>query len=402
MASSKTITRSVYGAFMARVKERVLDARISAARAINKELVLLYWDIGEAIVRKQHELGWGDAIVERIAKDLQRAFPATTGFSERNVWDMRRLYISYSGDPILRQAVAELKRPVPSRSKIAKEPIVSRLSDELVILRQAVAEIPWGHHLLLLNKLDASEERLWYLRSTAQFGWSRNVLLNQIKSKAYHRSLKVGKSHNFHQALPAHFAEQAEEALKTSYDFGFLGIDGAVKERVMELALIDHIQRFIQELGRGFCFVGRQHRLTLGDKEYFVDLLFYHRFLKVLVAIDLKTGEFKPDHSGQMDFYLNLLNDTERAKDDRPSIGIILCADQNNLEVEYALRSKSNPIGVAPYTLSNALPKELRGQLPSAEELRGALESAMNVHKRKRKVPPSARPSKKPIKKRRR
>jgi YhcG PDDEXK nuclease domain len=150
-----------------------------------------------------------------------------------------------------------------------------------------------------------------------------------------------------------------------------------VKERVMELALIDHIQRFIQELGRGFCFVGRQHRLTLGRKEYFVDLLFYHRFLKVLVAIDLKTGEFKPDHSGQMDFYLNLLNDTERAKDDKPSIGIILCADQDNLEVEYALRTKSNPIGVAPYKLSSAL------QLPSAEELRGALESAMSAQKRK-------------------
>lgn len=198
---------------------------------------------------------------------------------------------------------------------------------------------------MLLGKVPDPAERIFYLKAVAAFGWSRNVLLNQIKARAYDRSLAEGKSHNSPLALPDHLAEQAEEALKSSYNLEFLGIRQAVKERELENQLIDKLRDFILELGYGFCFIGRQHRLTLGRNEYFIDLLFYHRFLKSLVAIELKLGKFEPEFAGKMDFYLNFLNEKERAADDAPSIGIILCAEKDNLEVEFALKSKTNPIG---------------------------------------------------------
>lgn len=210
-----------------------------------------------------------------------------------------------------------------------------------------------------------------------RWSWSRNVLLNQIKAGAWERSHAEGKSHNFPRVLPPALAEQAEEALKSSYNLEFLGIHQAVKERELESQLIDKLRDFILELGYGFCFIGRQHRLTLGRKEYFVDLLFYHRFLKALVAVELKIGPFQPEYAGKMDFYLNLLNDKERAPDDAPSIGIILCAEKDSLEVEFALRSKANPIGVAEYQLQPSLPAELRGKLPSVRQFQQVVRGAL-------------------------
>ena len=245
------------------------------------------------------------------------------------------------------------------------------------LLRQLVAEIPWGHHLLILGKVEGDAQRLYYLRATAAYGWSRNVLLNQIKAGAWERSRAEGKSHNFPKVLQTHLAEQAQEALKSSYNLEFLGIRQAVKERELEDQLIDKLRDFILELGYGFCFVARQHRLTLGRKEYFIDLLFYHRFLKALVAVELKVGPFQPEYAGKMDFYLNVLNEKEKAPGDAPSIGIILCAEKDNLEVEFALRSKSNPIGVAEYQLQAKLPAELRGKLPSPRQLQQAVQSAL-------------------------
>ena len=198
-------------------------------------------------------------------------------------------------------------------------------------------------------------------------------MLNQIKADAYGRSLADGKAHNFSLALPEHLAEQAEESLKSSYNLEFLGISREIKERELEVKLIEQLKDFILELGYGFCFIGRQHRVVAGKKEYFIDLLFYHRFLKCLVAIELKISEFKPEFAGKMDFYLNVLNEKERATDDNPSIGIILCAEKDDVEVEFALRSKGNPIGVAEYQLKPTLPKELKGKLPTAEELGAAI-----------------------------
>jgi len=353
---------SGYTEFLCEIKSRIQSARLSASRTVNSALIRLYWDIGRAILEKQRRDGWGEAVVETLARDLQTAFPGTSGFSGRNLRDMKRFYIAYSYPAIWRQAVAKL---APA----------GRGSRELP--RQAVAEIPWGHHLLILNKLEAPTTRLYYLRAVAQFGWSRNVLLNQIKARAYERSLKAGKAHNFPVALPEYLAEQAEEALKSSYNLEFLGIGRPVRERELETGLIARVQQFMLELGYGFCFIGRQHRLTLGRKEYYIDLLFYHRFLKALVAVELKAGPFEPEFAGKMDFYLNLLNEKERAPDDNPSIGIILCAEKDTLEVEFSLKTKTNPIGVAEYQLVPKLPKELKGQLPSEGELMALLQDEL-------------------------
>jgi len=370
-----------YTEFVTELKQRIASARLLAARAVNRDLILLYWDIGKGIVERQAAMGWGDSVVESLAKDLQKAFPGTTGFSARNLWDMRRFYSAYSDAQILQQAVAELGKL--KGSKKLPQPVagigtvVAAQPPPAEFLRQAVAEIPWGHHLQILNKVETPAARLYYLRATAKLGWSRNVLLNQIKAKAYERSLAEGKTHNFPAVLPEYLAEQAEEALKSSYNLEFLGIRREVKERELEDRLIERLRDFILELGYGFCFIGRQHRLTLGKKEYFIDLLFYHRFLKALVAVELKVGSFEPEYAGKMDFYLNLLNDKERARGDNPSIGIILCAEKDDVVVEFSLKSKTNPIGVAEYHLTEKLPKELKGKLPNERQLLAAVKEAI-------------------------
>jgi predicted nuclease of restriction endonuclease-like (RecB) superfamily len=349
---SDMLTSPEYRQFIENLKARVVSARISAARAMNCDLILLYWDIGCGIVEKQQALGWGESVVEMVAADLQHAFPGTTGFSPRNLRSAKQLFLSYSDPIIWLQAVA-------------------KLTNETVIefVRKLVAEVPWGQNLLILNKLSDYVARLYYLRATAQFGWSRNVLFNQIKAGAYERAVIEKKTHNYPLALPEYLAEQADEMMKSSYNLEFLGIRREVKERELEDRLISRLQAFLLELGYGFCFVGRQYRLTLGLKEYFIDLLFYHRFLKSLVAFELKVGQFEPEYAGKMDFYLNLLNDTQRGDGDQPSIGIILCAEKDDVEVEYALRTKKNPIGVAAYQLQSKLPAELKGKLPTAKQL---------------------------------
>ena len=366
-----------YLRFFADLKARIQSARLSAARSVNRDLILLYWDIGRGIVDKQQTAGWGDAVVERLAADLRAAFPDMRGFSVVNLWRMKQLYLDYTAPEFLSQAVRELKvRGIGSKklSQAVREsgpPSGDTTETEFLAqaVRELVASIPWGHHANLLARLTDPAARLYYLRATAQLGWSRNVLLNQIKAGAYERAVKEKKTHNFILALPEHLAEQADEMLKSRYNLEFLGIGRAMKERELEDRLIARLQQFILELGYGFCFVGRQYRLALGGREYFVDLLFYHRFLKALVAFDLKIGPFEPEHAGKIDFYLNLLNEKERAPDDRPSIGIILCAEKNNLEVEFALKTKGNPIGVAEYQLQPKLPADIKGKLPTAKQL---------------------------------
>lgn len=366
-----SIASPEYRQFIEQLKARVSSARLSAARAVNCDLILLYWDIGRGIVEKQQALGWGESVVEMVAADLQKAFPATTGFSPRNLRSAKQLYLSYSDPTIWLQAVAKLPRGAKLDDPEIWPQAAAKLTNETVIefLRRLVAEVPWGQNLLILNKLSDPAARLYYLRATARFGWSRNVLLNQIKAGAYERAVTDKKTHNFPLALPEQLADQAEEMMKSSYNLEFLGIRRDVKERELEDRLISRLQAFLLELGYGFCFVGRQHRLALGQKEYYVDLLFYHRFLKALVAFELKVGPFEPEYAGKMDFYLNLLNDKERGDGDQSSIGIILCAEKDDVEVEYALRTKMNPIGVAVYQLQSKLPADLKGKLPTAKQL---------------------------------
>ena len=369
----KLILSPDYAAWLVEVKSRIQSARISAARSVNRDLILLYWDIGRGIVEKQEKLGWGESVIEQLSGDLRRAFPETKGFSSRNLRNMKRLFSTYANTTIWQQAVAKLPAmglPAPNRQQAVAKLEETEITDKL---RQLVVEVPWGHNLLILNKLSEPKERLYYLYTTAQCGWTRSVLLNQIKADAYGRSLAEGKAHNFPLALPEHLAEQAEESLKSSYNLEFLGIGREIKERELEDKLIEQLKDFILELGYGFCFIGRQHRVVAGKNEYLIDLLFYHRFLKCLVAIELKIGEFQPEFAGKMDFYLNVLNEKERASDDNPSIGIILCAEKDDVVVEFALKSKTNPIGVAEYQLKPTLPKELKGKLPTADELGAAI-----------------------------
>lgn len=367
-----------YAAFLTDLKARIQSARISASRAVNRDLILLYWDIGLAIVDKQQQLGWGESVIDRLSRDLQKSFSGVSGFSPRNLRSMKQLYSAYANPSFWLQPVARLTKQ-ESQDAIRLQPVAKMdvKGKRLEFLQQVVAEVPWGQHLTILNKVTDHAVRLYYLRATAQFGWSRKVLLNQIKADAYGRTVAEGKIHNFPAVLPDYLAEQAEETLKSSYNLEFLGIHREVRERELEARLIERLKEFILELGYGFCFIGRQYRLALGRKEYFIDLLFYHRFLKALVAVELKIGPFEPEHAGKMDFYLNLLNDKERAVGDNPSIGIILCAEKDDVEVEYALKSKTNPIGVAAYQLQSKLPGAMKGKLPTAKQLSEAVRSVL-------------------------
>ena len=325
-----------YEGFLQKIKQRIQQSRLLAYRAVNKELTELYWNIGHEIAFRQERDGWGKSVVERLARDLKQEFPGASGFSARNLWDMRRFHEEYKNLPNL---------------------------------RQLVAEIPWGQNLLILNKVKESAAREYYLKMTLEMGWSRSVLLYQIETDAYQRHSKIPKQHNFPDTLPAALAEQADQALKDVYALDFLGMTKPVVERELERRLVNQIRDVLLEFGNGFAFMGNQYSVKLDGEEYFIDLLFYHRKLKCLVAIELKSGKFKPEYAGKMNFYLNLLNDFVREPEENPAIGIILCGDRNRMEVEYSLKGISKPMGVAEYALTRKLPAELVDKLPKPEEL---------------------------------
>lgn len=324
------------------VKAHITRARIDAIRTVNRNLIQLYWEIGKLIYQKQEKYGWGKSVVEQLSKDLRKVFPQNIGLSSRNLWEMRRFYHFY----------------------------YNKLN-----LQQLVAEIPWGHNLIILRKLKDEKEIEFYVKSISILGWSRNVLLNQIKSNAYERRKIYSGQHNFSQTLGPLLEEQAIDSIKSTYNLEFLGLVQPVKEKELEDKLVLNLQDFLLELGKGFSFIGRQYRLGLGENLYFVDLLFYNRKLQSLVAFELKTGRFRPEYAGKMNFYLELLDEQLKEKHENPSIGIILCAEKDHLEVEYALRVSNKPMGVAEYHLTNQLPSELNGILPSADEFREKLDT---------------------------
>ncbi|OGS46357.1 MAG: hypothetical protein A2539_06370 [Elusimicrobia bacterium RIFOXYD2_FULL_34_15] len=339
MSENRIILDKTYLNFLNEIKSKIISARIQSSRQLNKQLIKLYWDIGRGIVERQEKYKWGNAVVERLAVDLSVEFNGVAGYSVQNLWRMRLLYLEYKDN---------LK------------------------LAQLVREIPWGHNIVILQMIKDAKEREYYIKSSRDMGWSRNVLLNQIKAGAYQLSLRK-KQHNFEKALPVHLSEQADESLKSVYSLDFLGITRPVLERELEKRLIEKIKHFLLELGSGFSFIGNQYRLELDGTEYFVDLLFFNRKIKSLVAVELKTGRFQPEYAGKMDFYLHLLNEQTRLKDENPPIGIILCADKSNITVEYALRSVKNPMGVSQYNLTTKLPAELKKVLPSEKEMKNQL-----------------------------
>jgi len=323
-----------YAALLAEVKERVLSAQYEALKTVNKELVALYWDIGKLIVERQDREGWGKSVVERLANDLQNEFPGVKGFSVQNLWYMRQFYLEYRDNEKL-------------------QPLVG--------------EIGWSHNLIIFQRCKDPLEREFYIRMTRKFGWSKNVLIHQIENQSYEKTL-LGQT-NFDKALTPGQRAQAKLAVKDEYTFDFLEMGEEHSERELERALILRIEDFLRAMGGLFAFVGSQFRLTVDDKEYFIDLLLYHRRLKCLVAIELKIGEFQPEFVGKMQFYLTALDRQVREDGENHSIGIILCKEKNRTVVEYALHDTRKPIGVATYRMVKRLPKELRGQLPSPEEI---------------------------------
>lgn len=296
----------------------IQTARISIARKVNEAGIGMYWNLGKLLSEKKIEKGHGAGVVKRLSVDLKSRFP-DVGVSPRNLWDMKRFYEHY--------------RDASSK------------------LRHSVALLPWKHNLLILSKTNSLDEAEFYANKVTELGWTRDILLNYIKADAFNQEKHLPKSHNFSEALPEVLAEQANEMLKSSYNLGFLGFTQSVKEKELEQRLIEKIKHFVLELGRGFTFIGNQHQVEYNGKEYFVDILLYHRSLRSLVALELKIGSFKPEYVGKMNFYLGLLDRLEKQPDENPSIGVILCADKDHLDVEIALQDVNKPIGIAEYKL---------------------------------------------------
>ena len=325
----KNISVTNYDEMLREIIAEVKMTRVVIANRISSSLTNLYWNIGKRLSLEKIERGYGGKVVEQLSVDLKNEFPDVEGFSPRSLWDMKRFYEFYTEDThILPQAVAECC---------------------FAILPQPVAELPWGHNRLILNKIKDRTEAIYYAEAAAKMSWTRNLLLNFIKADTYHNSKELPKLHNFETTLPEHLQQQANEILKNTYNLGFLGITHQVKERELERQIVEKIKLFLLELGDGFSFIGNQYRLTINQKEYFVDLLFFNRKIKSLVAIDLKIGEFEPEFVGKMNHYLGLLDDQMKMPDENPSIGIILCAEKDHVEVEIALRDFHKPIGIAEY-----------------------------------------------------
>ena len=355
-----------YASLLTDIKIRVKAAQLRAAVTVNRELIQLYWDIGRVIVTAQETKGYGKQVVERLASDLQKEFPGMAGFSPQNIWFMRSFYLAWSAmSPKLSQAVRESKAAILSQPVRESSPPAPPAP---------ISELPWGHNRLLLSKLDKPAIRLWYAHKTVQHGWSRAVLTHYIETQLHKREGKAVT--NFKHTLPPAQSDLAEQTLKDPYNFDFLTLRSDAHERDLEQGLLEHIQRFLLELGVGFAFVGRQYHLEVSGQDYYLDLLFYHLRLRCYVVIDLKMKAFEPEFAGKMNFYLSAVDDQLRHADDQPSIGLLLCKERDHLTVEYALRDLKKPIGVAQWQtkLVESLPKNLKGNLPTVAEIDAELD----------------------------
>ena len=323
-----------YADWLSDLKTRIHSAQQRAALAVNRELVLLYWQIGRDILARQASQGWGAKVIERLAHDLRAAFPDMKGFSRANLMYMRAFAEAWP---------------------------------DSAIVQQAVGQLPWGHNLVLLSKLKEPQQRLAYARRAIEHGWSRNVLNIHIETCTVEREGKALT--NFDLRLPAPSSDLAHQTLKDPYVFDFLGVSKEADEREIESALVRHISRFLLELGAGFAYVGRQVPLEVGGDDFFIDLLFYHLKLHCYVVVELKAGAFKPEHAGKLGFYLSAIDAQMKSEQDAPTIGLLLCKSKNRIVAEYALRDSNKPIGVAEYQLIESLPAELQTSLPSIEQI---------------------------------
>lgn len=309
-----------YHHWLTTLKHKIKTSQQRAVLAVNSELVLLYWHIGQEILARQSVEGWGAKVIDQLAKDLSAEFPSMKGFSARNLKYMRKF--------------------------------ASEWQDEQIV-QQLVAQLPWGHNCVLIDKLEHSQDRIWYAEKAIENGWSRNVLVHQIENRLFHRAGKA--TNNFAQRLPAIQSDLAVQTFKDPYIFDFLLLTNEHNERELEKSLTERITQFLLELGSGFAFVGKQIKLDVGGDEFYLDLLFYHLQLRCYVVVELKTGEFKPEHIGQLNFYLNAVDSQFKTDHDNPTVGLLLCKNRNKVVVEYALRNNPNPIGVAEYQLQQLL-----------------------------------------------
>ena len=370
--SKEVSTELSYKQLLVSIKQQVQSAQAKAALAVNSSLIQLYWNMGKMIADNQALFAGRNNYVEQLAKDLRTEFPEMKGFSRANLFFIRKFYQFYLGAPSVLQAVRlEENSQIPVT---VQQPAAFNNDDSVqqaVRLSNLLASVPWGHHVVIINKLKDPVEALFYQQQTIENNWSRAILTLQIEQDLFSRHGKAVT--NFHQTLPEKQALMAGQILKDPYNFGFLTLEPKVQELDIERQLTEHITKFLLELGKGFAFIGRQYPLQVGDKDYRLDLLFYHIRLRCFVVIDLKVVEFEPEFAGKMNFYLSIVDDQIKTIEDQPSIGIILCKNKNKLEVEYALQGMSKPIGVSEFTVTQALPAELKSTLPTIEEFENEL-----------------------------
>ncbi len=335
---AKKIPDLEYQRFLEDLKRRVTGSQYKAALSVNQELVLLYYQIGKQILESQAKHGWGAKIIAQLSKDLQSAFPEMKGFSTRNLNYMRKFAEEYP---------------------------------DVTFVQQVVAQLPWGHNIFLIDLVPDQQTRLFYIKETIAQSWSRNRMVMQIESALHRRQGQAVT--NFKTQLPSPQSELARETLKDPYVFDFLSIGTEAQEREVEKALVQHIEKFLLELGAGFAFVGRQFHIEVGNQDFYIDLLFYHLKLRCFIVIELKDHDFKPEYAGKMNFYLSAVDDLVKHPSDQPSIGLILCKSKNNVLAEYTLRDMTKPIGLAEYRVTENLPKEIKTALPTIEELEAEL-----------------------------
>jgi len=366
-------TLVLYSNLLRDIKARIRQAQIKATLSANAEMVTMYWDIGRMIQERQDHEGWGTAVIPRLSRDIRNELPEEKGFSERNIKRMLRFYREYPNIlPIVPQAVAQLQET--ENKDVLKVPqAVAQLPENKhsSILQRLLPQIPWGHNILLVERVKDLSRRLWYIEQIIQNGWSRDTLALMIKNGIYERQ---GKSiNNFKFTLPDPQSDLARQSLKDPFIFDFLTLTEPFNEREMETELIKHVEKFLLELGAGFSFVGRQYQLTISDKDFYIDLLFYHLKLRCFIVIELKKGDFKPEYAGKMNFYCSAVDDLLKHQTDQPTIGLVLCQTKDRILAEYALRDVHKPIGISEYELTRSLPDNLKSSLPSIEEIEAEL-----------------------------
>lgn len=375
-AATAVVPAPQYAQLLGEIKQRIRHAQARAWMAVNGEMVCLYWQIGALIAARQKKEGWGAGVLPRLARDLHNELPEEKGFSERNIKRMLMFFRQYphaaldAGLPpaaaIGPQAVAQLADQLaassPAATSDAKGPQPVALFPAELLLA-----LPWSHHALLMEKLKSAPVRRWYMQASIEQGWSRNTLLAQIEAVVHNRAGRAAS--NFALRLPPPDSALVQQTLKDPYLFDFLTLADPFHERELETGLVAHLERFLLELGQGFAFVGRQYHVVVAERDFYIDLLFYHLKLRCYVVIELKRGQFKPEYAGKVNFYCNVVDDHLRHADDKPTIGLILCQERNRVLAEYTLRGIEKPIGVSSYELTRALPKALQSSLPSIEQI---------------------------------